>query len=125
MDKVFKIIIGLLCAVMFIAWLRIIITPMGMAERLSWGVDSAWGLSSIRAFVGGFVLCIAVFCFLTLKTGNRQWMLVPTFLFASSTFSRTISLVLNGFHRESVVFAVVELVLTLITFAVYRKLPTH
>jgi hypothetical protein len=123
-EKVAKIIIGFIGVAMLIAWLRIIITPMGMAERLAWGVDSAWGLSSIRSFVGGFVLCIAVFCFLTLKSGNRQWVLVPLCLLASSTFSRSISLVMNGFHSESAVFAVVELVLTLITFAAYRKLPT-
>ena len=35
MEKFFKFFVGLICAVMTIAWLRVMITPMGIAENLA------------------------------------------------------------------------------------------
>ena len=123
-EKLFKFLIGFICVVMAITWLRIMIAPMGVAERLAMNPDVPYGLNSIRSFIGAYVFCAAVFSFLTLKTQDKKWLLVPLCLFISSVIGRTSGLVLDGFHQQSLVGIVMEIVLITITLATYRKLPS-
>jgi hypothetical protein len=81
-------------------------------------------INSIRSFIGAYVLCAGVFSFLALKTGDKKWLLVLLCLFIGSAVGRTSGLVLDGFHPQSVVGIVMEVVLITITFAAYRKLPS-
>ena len=124
MEKVFEVFIGFICGVMTLAWLRIMITPMAVAERLAMNPDVPFGLSNIRSFVGVYVLCGAVFSFFTLRTGDKKWLLVLLCLFVGSAIGRTCGLVLDGFPPRIVGSIVVEIVLITITIAAYRKLPS-
>jgi hypothetical protein len=124
MEKVFKGFIGFICGVMTLAWLRIMVAPMGFAERMAMNPDVPFGLSNMRSFVGTYVLCLAVFSFFTLKTGDRKWLLVLLCLFVGSAIGRTCGLVLDGFHQQIVGGIVLEILLIAITLAAYRKLPS-
>ena len=124
MEKILKLLIGLISVVMTIAWLRIMIAPMGLAERLAMKPDVPLGLNSIRSFVGGYVLCAAVFSFLALRKAEKQWLLVPLCLFVGSAIGRTSGLVIDGFHQTIVGSIILEIVLIAVTIAAYRKLPS-
>ena len=124
MEKVFKVFIGFLCGLMTLAWLRILTSPMAVAERLALNPEVPFGLSNIRSFVGVYVLCVAVFSFLTLKTGDKKWLLVLLCLFVGSAIGRTCGLVLDGFHQQAVGGIVLEIFLIAMTLAAYRKLPS-
>jgi hypothetical protein len=124
MEKFFKFFAGFICAVTVIMWLRIMITPMGVAERLAMNPSIPFGLSNIRSFVGAYVLCLAVFSFYTLKTEDKKWLLVLLCLFVGSAIGRTCGLVLDGFHQQIVGGIVLEILLIGITLAAYRKLPS-
>ena len=124
MEKILKLLVGLISLVMTIAWLRIMIDPMGLAERLAMNPDVPLGLNSIRSFVGAYVLCVAVFSFLALRKAEKQWLLVPLCLFVGSAIGRTSGLVMDGFHESIVGSIVLEVVLIAITIAAYRKLPS-
>ena len=124
MEKILKLLVGLISLVMTIAWLRIMIAPMGLAERLAMNPDVPLGLNSIRSFIGAYVLCAAVFSFLALKKAEKQWLLVPLCLFSGSAIGRTSGLVMDGFHQSIVGSIVLEVVLIAITIAAYRKLPS-
>ena len=124
MEKILKLLIGLICVVMTIAWLRIMIAPMGLAERLAMNPDVPWGLNSIRSFIGAYVLCAAVFSFLALRKAEKQWLLVPLCLFVGSAIGRTSGLVIDGFHQSIVGSIILEIVLIAVTIAAYRKLPS-
>ena len=124
MEKTLKLLIGLISVVMTIAWLRIMIAPMGLAERLAMKPDVPLGLNSIRSFVGGYVLCAAVFSFLALRKAEKQWLLVPLSLFVGSAIGRTSGLVIDGFHQTIVCSIILEIVLIAVTIAAYRKLPS-
>ena len=124
MEKFFKFFAGFICAVTAIIWFRIMITPMGVAERLAMNPDIPFGLSNIRSFVGAYVLCLAVFSFYTLKTGDKKWLLVLLCLFVGSAIGRTCGLVLDGFHQQIVGAIVLEIFLIAITVAAFRKLPS-
>ena len=124
MEKSFKFIIGFICVLMAITWLRILIAPMGVAERLAMNPEVPFGLNKIRSFIGTYVLCAGVFSFLTLKTQDNKWLLVPLCLFIGSVIGRTSGLVLDGFHQQNVGGIVLELILIAITMAAYRKLPS-
>ena len=123
MEKVLKLLIGLISVVMTLAWLRIMIAPMGLAERLAMNPDIPLGLNSIRSFVGAYVLCAAVFSFLALKKAEKQWLLAPLCLFAGSAIGRTTGLVIDGFHQAIVGSIILEIALIALTIAAYRKLP--
>ena len=124
MEKFFKFIIGFICAVMAIIWLRMMIDPMGVAERLAMNPDSPLGLNNIRAFFGIYLGCAAVFLFLTLKKGEKQWLLVPICLEVFSVIGRTSGLVLDGFHQKIVLYIISEIILIILLFGAYRKLPS-
>lgn len=124
MEKFFKFLIGFISVVVAISWLRIMIAPMEVAERLAMNPDVPFGLNNMRSFVGGYVLCVAVFTFLSLKIQDKKWLLVPLCLFIGSVIGRTSGLVLDGFHQQNVVGIILEIVLITITFAAYRKLPS-
>jgi hypothetical protein len=124
MEKVFKVFIGFICGVTTLAWLRIMISPMAVAERLAMNPDVPFGLSNIRSFVGVYVLCGAVFSFFTLKTGDKKWLLVLLCLFVGSAIGRTCGLVLDGFHQQAVGGIVLEVFLIAMTLAAYRRLPS-
>jgi hypothetical protein len=124
MEKFFKIAIGFICVVMAIAWLRIMIVPQGIAESLAMNPDGPWGLNSIRSFIGAYVLCVGVFIFLTLKKGEKQWLLVPLCLLAGSVIGRISGLVMDGFDQRIVGGIILEIILISILFGAYRKLPT-
>ena len=123
MEKILKLLIGLISVIMTIAWLRIMIAPMGLAERLAMKPDVPLGLNSIRSFVGGYVLCAAVFSFLALRKAEKQWLLVPLCLFVGSAIGRTSGLVIDVFHHTIVGSIILEIVLIAVTIAAYRKLP--
>jgi hypothetical protein len=74
--------------------------------------------------MGAYVLCVGVFSFFTLKTGDKKWLLVPLCLFVGSIIGRTSGLVLDGFHQQNVGGIVMEIILIAITAAAYRKLPS-
>ena len=124
MEKILKLLVGLISLVMTIAWLRIMIAPMGLAERLAMNPDVPLGLNSIRSFVGAYVLCAAVFSFLALRKAERQWLLVPLCLFVGSAIGRTTGLVIDGFHPTIVGSIILEIVLMAVTIAAYRKFPS-
>jgi hypothetical protein len=109
---------------MTLAWLRILTSPMAVAERLALNPEVPFGLSNIRSFVGVYVLCVAVFGFLTLKTGDKKWLLVLLCMFAGSAIGRTCGLVLDGFHQQAVGGIAAEIFLIAMTFGAYRKLPS-
>ncbi len=124
MERFFKFFIASICVVTTIAWLRIMIAPMGVADTLAMNPDIPFGLNNIRSFVGAYLLCAAVFTFFALKTGDKQWLLVPLCLFVGSAVGRTCGLVMDGFHKQIVGGIVVEIVLITTTIAAYRKLPS-
>ena len=124
MEKFYKVFFGFVCAVTAIIWVRIMITPMRVAERLAMNPDIPFGLSNIRSFVGAYVLCLAVFSFFTLKTGDKKWLLVLLCLFVGSAIGRTCGLVLDGFHQQAVGGIVLEIFLIAMTLGAYRKLPS-
>jgi hypothetical protein len=123
-EKTLKLLIGLISLVMTIAWLRIMIAPMGLAERLAMNPDVPLGLNSVRSFVGGYVLCAAVFSFLALGKAEKQWLLVPLCLFVGSAIGRTTGLVIDGFHPNIVGSIILEIVLIAVTIAAFRKFPS-
>jgi hypothetical protein len=123
-EKILKLLVGLISLVMTIAWLRIMIAPMGLAERLAMNPDVPLGLNSIRSFIGAYVLCAAVFSFLALRKAERQWLLVPLCLFVGSAIGRTTGLVIDGFHPTIVGSIILEIVLMAVTIAAYRKFPS-
>jgi hypothetical protein len=100
------------------------ITPMGVAERLAMNPDVPFGLSNKRSFIGGYVLSIAVFSFLALKTQDKKWLMAPLCLFIGSVIGRTSGLVLDGFHQQNVGGIVMEIFLITIITTAYRKLPS-
>jgi len=122
-EKFFKFFIGFICAVTTIVWLRIMIAPMGFAEGIAVTPEIPFGLNNIRSMVGGFVGGIVVFSFLTLKTGDKQWLLGLLCLLVVTLMGRTCGLIMDGFHQKIVGSMVVEIVLITLTFTAYRKLP--
>ena len=124
MEKILKLLVGLISLVMTIAWLRIMIAPMGLAENLAMKPDVPWGLNSVRSFVGAYVLCAAVFSFLALRKAEKQWLLVPLCLFVGSAIGRTSGLVIDGFHQTIIGSIILEIVLIAVTIAAYRTLPS-
>ncbi len=123
MEKFFKFFIGFICAVTTIVWLRIMIAPVGFAEGIAVIPEVPFGLNNIRSMAGGFVGGIAIFSFLTLKTGDKQWLLGLLCFLAAALIGRTCGLIMDGFHQKIVGGMVVEIVLITLTFAAYRKLP--
>jgi len=124
MEKFFKIAIGVIGVLMAIIWLRMMIAPMGIAERMAMNPEVPLGLNNIRAFFGLYIGSLAVFLFLTLKKGDKQWLLVPICLEVFSVIGRTGGLIMDGFHEKIVLYIFIEIVLTIFLFAAYRKLPS-
>jgi hypothetical protein len=123
-DKFFKITIGVIGVLMAIIWLRMMIAPMGIAERMAMNPEVPLGLNNIRAFFGLYIGSLAVFLFLTLKKGDKQWLLVPICLEVFSVIGRTGGLIMDGFHEKIVLYIIIEIVLAIFLFAAYRKLPS-
>ncbi len=99
------------------------IAPKGFAEGIAVTPEVPFGLNNLRSIAGGSLGAIAVFSFLTLKTGDKQWLLVPLTFLAGALIGRTCGLIMDGFHQKIVGSMVVEIVLIALTFAAYRKLP--
>jgi hypothetical protein len=123
MEKFLKIAIGLICVVTAIVWLRIMIGPMGVAERLAMNPEVPVGLSSIRSFIGAYCFCFSAFIFLALKNGDKKWLLVPLCLLVGTVFGRSLTMVMDGFHMRIVSFIFMEGVLFAAILGAYLKLP--
>ena len=123
MQRVLKILVGVIGVLLALIGLQWMFTPGSAAEQFGLTLSGLSGLSTARADLGGLFVASAAMCFLGLRPGAGAWLHAVAVVMVCIAVGRAIGLVVDGFQVGTLAVTVLELVMAGVLVAAAREAP--
>jgi hypothetical protein len=124
MNKVIKVIIGLLCIPLLALGAKAMFDPTGMIEQLAVDPQGLHGLNTIRGDIGGYMIGVAFMMIAGLWTKNTGFFVATSIMMSTVLVGRFAGLALDGFDTSVVLLIVVELVIIGVMILAHKRLAS-
>ena len=122
MQRVFRVLVGLL-ALLFIGYgLIYMFNPTDLAPLMGIEAKDVLGVSTLRADVCGMFLAIGLMLAAGLWRGDTTWFLAAAVLVGAIMLGRIVGIVADGHTRMVVANLVTEVVIVAILLGAHRRL---
>ncbi len=107
-----KVVVGFIGLILgVVLGLRWMFAPESMGAELGITLGDIAALSTARADLGGMFLGAGTLCALGLRSGEGRWLQAAAILIGAVAVGRALSLVVDGYAPQMLVFLIVELVM--------------
>ena len=121
MNKVIKIIAGVLSLPLLGLRIGAMFAPAQLAEPLAVAPQGILGLSTIRGDVGGLLVGSGLMIIMGLWRGNTIWLLAAALVMSAVAFGRLVGLVVDGVDPGVVPALVLEIVIVGVMLVAHRR----
>ncbi|MEM7158508.1 MAG: DUF4345 family protein [Myxococcota bacterium] len=121
MDRVLKVLLGLISLPLLGGGLAIMFAPESMAAKTHVLPDGVVGLNSIRGAIGGLLVGSGAMLVTGLVRKNTQWFLAVAVMMAAVTVGRGVGLVVDGFAADSLRPFIAEIVIVTLTVIAHKR----
>ena len=123
MQRVLKILVGVISVLLVLLGLQWMFTPGSAAEQFGLALTGLAGLSTARADLGGLFVASGAMCFLGLRPGGGAWLHAVAIVMVCIAAGRTVGLIADGFQVRTLAFTALELVMAGVLVAAAREAP--
>jgi len=124
MQRVLKVLVGLVGVLLALIGLQWMFTPGSVAEQFGLTLTGLPGSSTARADLGGLFVACGAMCFIGLRAGGGAWLRAVAVIMVCIAVGRSIGLIADGFDARMLAFTVLELVMAVLLVAAAREPPT-
>ena len=124
MEKAIEIVVVLLCLPLLVLGLLAMFNPTAMVEKFGVEPLGSHGLNTIRADIGGLLLCNVIMMVMGLWRKNTTWFLAVAVVMSTVAVGRLVGLVIDGVDTAVIPPLVVELVIAGVMLIAHRRLDS-
>ena len=107
-----KVVVGLIGLILgVVLGLRWMFAPESIGAELGITLGDIAALSTARADLGGMFVGAGTLCALGLRSGEGRWLQAAAVLIGAVAVGRALSLVVDGYAPQMLVFLIVEVVM--------------